>query len=304
MYSVRAFWGALVLSLSCPLVSAGPPEIGWTMLNVSPRNEQADCHLLRMPDGSTVLIDVADAGDAPGEAMRQLSARHLKHVDLLILSHFHRDHYGRLRDLLSAGITVGRVALNVPTLAAAMPERPWGCDLHDVFDLLVELDRRGIPYFTPNAGEQLFSWRGPDAITAAIDVICCYDGSNTPVGVCDVNDTSIILRVSIGQTRVLFTGDLNTRLGTYLAESTVDLRADILKAPHHGTEGTAPNIFYDRVGARLVLVPSPRGLWESARSMRVRNYFLERNIPALVSGIDGNVTVHLRADGYTVEKER
>jgi beta-lactamase superfamily II metal-dependent hydrolase len=93
-------------------------------------------------------------------------------------------------------------------------------------------------------------------------------------------------------------------LGAWLATSSFDLQADILKAPHHGTEGCAPDTFFDRVKSSAVLVPSPAGLWASARSMRIRNYFADRKIPAYVNGIHGNVLVTFRSDGYSIETER
>lgn len=49
---------------------------------------------------------------------------------------------------------------------------------------------------------------------------------------------------------------------------------------------------------------SLKHLWESARSMRTRNYCLEHKIPAYVSGLNGNVTVTLTDQGYQVETER
>ena len=274
------------------------------MLNVTPGQAQADCHLLQMPDGSNVLIDAADAADAPGAAVAHLQRLNIHRLSLVIISHFHRDHYGRLIDILNTGITVDRVILNVPDKQSADREIPWGCDWNDVQAVLTALRGRKIPFATPKAGERLLEIKTEDGITAGIDVICCYDGLNTPIGPTDVNDTSIILRVFVGPTRALFTGDLNHALGSYLAKSDIDLKADLLKAPHHGTDGTAPNEFYERVGAHAVLVPSPKALWESARSMRTRNYFLERHIPIYVTGINGNVTVKLTRDGYSIEKER
>ena len=146
--------------------------------------------------------------------------------------------------------------------------------------------------------------RTADGTLARVEVLTAYDGLNTPIGPTNVNDTSMVVRVSHGATRLLFTGDLDHPLGAYLAASDLDLRADLLKAPHHGAESTVPNEFYDRVGAKAVLVPSPKSLWTSDRSMRTRNYFLERKIPAYVSGLHGNVTVTLTSQGYRVETER
>ncbi|HEY8994461.1 MAG TPA: MBL fold metallo-hydrolase [Lacunisphaera sp.] len=295
-------WAAL--ALLAPVHATDGQEITWTMLNVTPNQGQADCHLLEMPDGAKILIDPADAWDAPGAAVAELTKRNIRELSLVIISHFHRDHYGRLIDILDAGIKVRLVALNVPDKGSADREIPWGCDWNHVQSVLAELKQRNVPFYTPKAGERIYELASPDGTLSGIDVICLFDGKVSPIGPTDVNDTSIILRVFIGATTVLFTGDLNHSLGEYLARSGYDLRADILKAPHHGTEGTAPNEFYDRVGASAVMVSSPKILWESARSMRTRNYFMERKIPAYVTGINGSVKVTLRPHGYTVEKER
>jgi len=276
------------------------------MVNVSPGNEQADCHLIEFPDGRRVIIDIADAGDAPGTALAYLKAHGITAVDLIIISHFHRDHYGRLIDLVGAGVRIGRVAVNVPSKAddAAEREKPWGFDRQDVEGVLRLLRDRGIPYFTPKAGDRLLSVPLADGGVATLDVVCLFDGFVSPVGKTDVNDTSIIVRLSHGKTRALFTGDLNAALGGFLAGSDFDLKADILKVPHHGTEGCAPNEFFARVNPKAALVPSPKGLWFSPRSQRIRDYFASHHIPTYVSGINGHVTVILTAGGFRIEAER
>jgi competence protein ComEC len=273
------------------------------MLNVTPAEAQADCHLLEMPDGAHILIDAAEAIDAPGTAVAHLQRLNIKRLALVIISHFHRDHYGQLLNIIKSGIVVDRVVLNVPDKGSADREIPWGCDWNDVQAVLAELRARDIPYSTPKAGDRIWEYKTNDGVSGGIDVLCCYDGLNSPLGPTDVNDTSIILRVFHGKTRILFTGDLNHTLGAFLAASTIDLKADLLKVPHHGTEGVAPNEFFDRVGAHDVLIPSPKKLWESARSMRLRNYFIEHKTPVYVTGINGNVAVTITAQGYKINPE-
>lgn len=291
----------LVVALA---LRAAEPATRWIMLNVTPVEGQADCHLLTFPDGRHVLIDPGAAWDAPQSALEQLQLRGIRSLDLVVISHFHWDHYGQLRNIIRAGISVKRIALNPPDKKVADREIPWGCDWNDVQAILRELRDHGIPYFTPKASERIFEARASDGSVASLDVICAFNGVDTPIGETDVNDTSIVMRLSHGATRVLFTGDLNHSLGAWLARGDLDIRADLLKAPHHGAEGTVPNEFYDRVQPRAVLVPSPRALWESARSMRTRNYFLERKVPTYVAGIHGTVVVTLTASGYSIEKER
>lgn len=273
------------------------------MLNVTPGEGQADCHLLEMPDGGKILIDAGDASDRLGLCASKLQQLGVKHLALVVISHFHYDHYRALRDIIKAGIVVDKVALNVPNKRSADLEIPWGCNLADVEALLAELRSHNIPYFTPKAGDSLYKFKSSDGTIVGIDVLVVFDGLHSPLGLTDVNDTSIILRVYYGKTRALFTGDMNFHLGAYLANSDLDLRADILKAPHHGTAGLAPDSFFDRVNPHAVLIPSPTALWRSIRSIRLRNYCIEHKIPFFVSGLNGDVIATLTETGYLVEPE-
>jgi len=280
-------------------------ETRWTMIDVSPLETQADCHLIQFPDGRNVLIDIADAADAGSVAIPFLKSHNVTALDLVVISHFHKDHYGRLKDLIEAGIKVGRVAGNMPAPDASGcdAEMPWGFDRAHAEATLQFLREHKIPYFRPKAGDRLLEVPLDDGQVVTLDVVCLYDGANTPVGKTDTNDTSIIVKLSHGTTRALFTGDLNNALGTWLAHGPFDVTADLLKVPHHGTEGVAPNEFFARVNPKAALVPSPRTLWLSDRSKRIRNYFADQKIPIYVSGINGNVTVIMTTQGFTIQAE-
>lgn len=277
------------------------------MINVCPGQAQADCHLLEFPDGTKVLIDAGEGVDAPHHIiLPRLLQKGIRHIALVVISHFHKDHYGRLREIIEGGVKIDRVAINVPAHGTLVDGEhfPGGFDRADVDETLRFLRDRHITVFTPKAGDRLIEDRVAPGRIAALDVICLYDGLHTPVGDTDTNDTSIILRLSDGTNRALFTGDLNWKLGTWLAASHFDLSADILKAPHHGTEGAAPDIFFDRVNPRATLVPASKSLWLSIRSKRIRTYFSTHRIPVFVSGIDGDVTVTMTGGGYKIETEK
>ncbi len=273
------------------------------MINVSPVKNQADCHLIELPDGRVVLIDAAEAADATGTVVPFLKTQRIRRIDLVVLSHFHWDHYGKLLEIINSGIKVDRVAINLPaSREIADVEIPWGCNWEDVQSVLRFLADHQIPVITPKIGERLIEIKRGETVTA-LDVVCLYDGINTPIGKTDMNDTSILVRLTHGPTRVLFTGDLNQRLGAWLATSAFDLKADILKVPHHGTEGLPPNEFFAKVDPKIAMVPSPEELWFSLRSKRTRDYFAERKIPTYVSGIHGSVTVEMTHAGYTIKAE-
>lgn len=287
-----------------PMASGVVGVTRWTMINVTPANAQADCHLLEFPDNKVVLIDTADAVDAPGAALAYLQQRGISYVDLVVISHFHLDHYGRLTDIIDAGIKVRRVAINLPyDRKMADREHPWGCNWDHVMSVLQFLNDRQIPYFTPKAGDRLIEVASEE-VPVYLEVVCLFDGANAPFEV-TINDTSILLRLTVGSHRVLFTGDAGRGLGDYLLTTDTDLSADVLKVPHHGAEVHPSNEFYDRIKPKVALVPVSENLWvNDPRLRRSRLYFLERGIPVFVSGIDGHTTVHLTAVGYQIKSER
>jgi competence protein ComEC len=67
------------------------------------------------------------------------------------------------------------------------------------------------------------------------------------------NDLSLVVRVTHRGVRVLLTGDLSAAAEARLLDRGVDLRADVLKVPHHGSADADP-AFLAATGARVALV--------------------------------------------------
>jgi competence protein ComEC len=265
------------------------------MINVNHGIPQGDAHLLEMPEGSRLMIDVADSGQG---AVAFLKQRGITRLDAVVISHPHKDHYGALPELLSEGIKIGTVFINVPPPEVCDGERPWGCDMPHIRRVLAECSQQGVRVRRVSPGDVLFDKAG-----AKLETLYAFDGVNTPIGRTDVNDTSLILRLSYGTQRALFTGDLNEPMGAWLAANGRGLEADILKVPHHAATGVAPNAFFRRVRARVALVPAPRELWESERDARVRDELRSAGVDVWVNGLHGNVTVLLGRRGFEVRAE-
>lgn len=266
-------------------------KIFYTMVDVN----GDDAHILRFKDGSVYLIDVGQ-GNKMAAYMNQ---NNIKSADKIFISHAHKDHYNGIFGLIGSGVKIGTVYFNIPDKEVCDREKPWGCDYDHVLHTIKFIRDRNIPVETLNAGD---TFHPQD--NAVLKVLAVYDGSNSPVGKTDINDASAIMKLSYGNITVLFPGDLNRNLSEYLIKAGYDVKADILKVPHHGAEGVATNNFFDTVSPKLALVPAPKDLWLSDRSKRIRDYFAGKNVPVLVSGIDGDVTVILYKDKYEVDKLR
>lgn len=287
----------IVLGVLLWLAFAGshdPLLARWTMIHV---NEEvpADAHLLEITGGPTILIDT---GYPTGNRLVAfLRARKIQTIDSVWITHAHRDHYGGLGLLLDAGFQIKQVRMTRPDRKVCDAESTWGCQYHEVEDVFARLVRERIPVSAIQAGERE-TWTQ----NATLDTLYAFDGVHTPVGTTDINDMSPILLLTVGGTRALFTGDLNASIGGYLAEHGKNLRAEILKVPHHGGESVAPNAFFDQVRARTAMVPAPRSLWAGDRTQRLKKYFA--GTKTYVSGFHGHVQVLMRASGYEIVAER
>ena len=274
-------------------------QIVYTMVNVCDESQQGDAHVLKFADN---VVYVIDAGGGNYTARKKLEIflknKNISTIDKLFISHAHKDHYEGIFNVIKSGIKIKTVYFNLPNKEACDREKPWGCDYDDVLRTLTFIRDHGIPVETLKANDLFFPEKD-----VTLQVLAVFDGNNTPVGKTDINDTSMIMKLVYGNTSILFAGDLNVKLGSFFVQYPYNVKADILKVPHHGAESVAPNAFFDAVSPELALVPAPKDLWLSDRSKRIRDYFSSKKIPVLVSGINGDVTVILYKDRFEIEKK-
>lgn len=218
-----------------------------------------------------------------------LKKERIIHLDAVFISHPHKDHYEGLKAVLVSGIRISEVYFNLPNKEICDAEIPWGCDYQQVLAYHELLKKYGIPVKEASAGMKFDFGNG-----SMLSILYAFDAINNPVGRLDINDVSLIMLLEQDEYKILFTGDLNNKVGSYLAETVTGLDVDILKAPHHGTEGCAPNTFFEKVNPEIVMVPSPAGLWCSERSARMRNWFDNHKVVTYVNGFSGNTTVTIR----------
>ena len=200
---------------------------------------QGDAIALRTPAGRWVLIDAGERDDGWDAGERRvlpfLRARGAKRIEALVLTHPHADHIGGAAAVMRA-LPVGRVI---------DPGLPMGTPVY--LQTLRVAEERGIDW---NAARQdrrlqidgvelLFLWPTVDALDAPDDP----------------NDISAVVRVRYGAFSALLTGDASSIVEDRLIARYGDsLRADVLKAGHHGSRTASSGPFLDTVDPRLVVV--------------------------------------------------
>lgn len=215
---VRFFGGG-----SRPYVELGDGEVSVSFVDVG----QGDCQLIRTGKYN-ILIDSGDA-DCMDKVVGFLAYSGVDHLDLVIATHPHTDHYGAMYRVLSefdTGLFI------MPELPDDMIPRGTTYER-----LLTVIDDRNIPARYASAGESFLL--GED---------CCLD-ILSPVfyDYDDLNDFSITAKLVHGENSFLFTGDLQKFSELDLIESGADIDADVLKVGHHGSAGASCEEFLNAV---------------------------------------------------------
>jgi len=280
---VKAF---AVLMASLVIAGCGEeetPRATWHMVNVNAGKLQGDANLIQIGQ-KTIMIDAGYHSEAKEHLLPYLRGLGIKQIDYFFVSHPHRDHYEGVRTLLENGIKIQKLFLRVPPKEICDREIPWGCNYSDVLNLVDEANQAGTFVIQPARGD-LFDF----GASSTIEILHAQEG-DLPDQSLDINDLSLIMRWSINGIRVLFTGDLNQKVGALLSQDK-RIQARFMKMPHHGAEGLAPNQFFDAVNPGYVLVPGPEWVWCSDRGARARQWTEAKKRPTWVNGLDGTVRV-------------
>lgn len=277
----------------------GNKPLIWTMVNVNYSPQQGDAHLIQSTNGKNILIDTGHLDPARKALVPFLQSKSIKKIDTVFITHPHKDHYLGLLAILESGIPIEAVYMNDVGRKECEAEMPFGCDYEEITSYRAMLKKNQVKVLEGKAGMAFDLGLG-----SSLKILFAFDGVNTPVGRTDINDMSYIMLLKHGFNTALFTGDLNAKLGEYLAKEGKELKVDILKLPHHGTEGAAPDAFFAAASPKDVLVPSPALLWCTPRSARMKNWVESRKIPTYVNGFSGHVTVKMGLFNYAIETER
>lgn len=197
---------------------------------------QGDCTLLRLPDGQAILVDtggeVRDVVDvATTRVLPQLRARGIRSLAALAISHLHPDHVGAAPGILDR-MPVGEVWTTGRPL-----EGRFGKPLAEA------IERTGVPRRILARGQPPIEIGG---VTIEILGPPDIDGlSDDPL--LGANDGSLVLRIVHGEVAILLTGDVEEEGEALLVESERSLRANLLKAPHHGSRTSSSPAFLDKV---------------------------------------------------------
>ncbi|GAA3560300.1 ComEC/Rec2 family competence protein [Amycolatopsis ultiminotia] len=221
------------------VLAPGWPPDGWAVVECDVG--QGDALVLATADpGRAVVVDTGPEPGPVDECLRRLG---VDRVPLVVLSHLHADHVGGLASVFD-GRAVGAIAVGPGRAPAWAWQQVSG-----------EAARHRVPLVELSQGQRL-DWPGlsldvlgPRYVTRRSPAL--QDGTM-------INNSSVVLRAGTSAGRVLLSGDVELAAQADLLADGVDLHADVLKVPHHGSKYSLPQ-FLSAVRPRAALISVGEG---------------------------------------------
>jgi len=267
---------AIVLGLASVLVwllILGSPgdRLSVTFLDVG----QGDAILIRSPAGHNILVD----GGPNGEAITAALGRRLpfwdRHLHLVVMTHPDQDHLAGLVTVLER-YDVDQVL--APALTKDSP----------TFDAWQEaIAERDIPQLEAFAGQWLDLGGG-----ATLSVL---HPPRDGLPAADEDDSSLVLKVSLGDAAFLLTADIAADGEAYLLSDDADLlHAPVLKVAHHGSRASTSTAFLAAVQPLTAVI----SVGEDNPYLHPSPQTLDRLGSRPVFRTDRHGDVHISTDGH------
>jgi competence protein ComEC len=236
---------------------------------------QADSILVHTPSGNNMLIDAGNNDD--GDTVTSYLSRHgVKRLDVLIGTHPHEDHIGGM-DTVIHQYQIGKIYMPKVTSTTKTFE-----------DVLQAIKNKGLKINSPIPGSMI-------SLDSAVKVAILAPNSSKYK---DLNNYSIVIKISYDKTSFLLTGDAEKESEEEMLAKGFNLKADVLKVGHHGSNSSTSAAFLKAVAPKYAVICVGKGNDYGHPKQVILNRL--KRAGAKVYRTDLNGTVIAESDGKKV----
>lgn len=230
---------------------------------------QGDCSIV-ICDDSVMIIDTSTVNHKK-EILNALIALNINEVDYLVVTHQHDDHMGNA-ELIIEKCTVKNIIM------------PKISDSHDADTIAYKSLLKSIVdnNVNPIASIDLDSFQ---LGSAKVDILSPTKSFK------DLNNMSIVLKISYGDNSFLFQGDAEKSVENNLIKEGIDVSADLLKVGHHGSNTSTTEAYLSSVNPQVAIISYGSGNNFNHPNHNVIDRLEECNIDTYLTLYHGNITV-------------
>ena len=232
---------------------------------------QADCILIKS-NNEYMLIDAGNNVDGK-KIVKYFKDLDIKEFKYVFGTHAHEDHIGGMDNII----------YNFKIKNFYMPD--ISTPTETFYSTLNALEKKNVKFQTPSIGDKYKLGK------ATIEVI--YIGDNIE----DLNETSIILKVTYKKVSFLFTGDTTSNIEDLILNKNIE--STVLKVAHHGSTYSTSNAFLDKVKPKYAVISCETDNDYYHPHVGVLNRLKKHNVTIYRTDLLG--TIIATSDGESIE---
>lgn len=233
---------------------------------------QGDSILIKTKEGHKILID-GGPDDSILKNYSKLGSTFNKEIDLMVLTHPHKDHLFGLVEVLKKYNVKNILLTNID----------FKSSLYEEFKNLIKKENARI-FIARKGFVAKFANHG------FLKVIYPFESlEKQKIRDKHINDTSIVLMLNYFDDKMLFTGDISQKVEAKLILSGQSLEADVLKIAHHGSKDSSSLEFLKEVAPSVAVISVGRNNIYNLPSQEVLNNLEKQKIKVERTDKNGNI---------------
>lgn len=235
---------------------------------------QADSILIRENDNN-ILIDAGNNEDGEKLVNYLKNDLNIEKFNMVVGTHPHEDHIGGLDNVIDS--------FEIDTILM-----PNATSTSKTFEnVLDSIEKKDYKITVPKINEE-FNYNN-------INIKVLYTGTDEK----DLNNTSIVLKLTYQNNKFLFMGDATSKVEKKLLNE--DIKSDVLKIGHHGSEYSTTKNFLDKVNPQYAIIEVGKNNTYKHPKEITLDKLNKKNIKIYRTDIDG--TIKVVSDGNNLKFE-
>jgi beta-lactamase superfamily II metal-dependent hydrolase len=270
-------------------LSESGPEDNSYAASEKPADGNLTVHFLDVGQGDSILLEyngkamLVDAGERDqGQVVSAyLHDQGISSIDYVVATHPHSDHIGGMDEVLNSFQAGHFIDSGFPHTSKTYE------------NMLTAIDEKNIPFEVAEEGNKI-------EFDPAVDIEILNPGSEYSD---ELNENSVVLRVSYGEVSFLLMGDAGLETEEKLLSSGYDLDSDILKVGHHASRSGTGQAFISAVSPEISVIELGAGNDYGHPHAEILER-LQKASRVYRTDLDGSIAVTTDGSAYTIATQK